>query len=549
MSLIDVLTEKDKEMITAYIDWYACEDSGRTASVEHLLRFWDEAKSGYLYKLLGNQLTVTKPVTFKQDIDETAEEVRRAIQVSSGASEFLARWRREFGWRGYGDPNACTDDLPEDVRYELYAMLDMNILASNVWDRDTFIVPFPDGTNFKVQRGAKVSKAIGKIVKGLHLSEDLFEDFRIACSQGLNQRTLKGELTLSIHPLDYMTMSDNNCDWSSCMSWKEHGCYRQGTVEMMNSPMVIVAYLAADEPMRFASKYEWNSKKWRELMIVTPDIICNVLGYPYRNSNLSKAAVDMIKELAEKNCEFSYKNEKPVVWIQRDKFYPFGEEEDPVCVYTETYNMYNDFSDREHFGYFNEYVAGDLIVNYSGHSECMSCGMADPEIDEEGFLVGNCCEEVYYCDVCGERIYSGDNDYYIDDMHMCQYCAEDRTAYDIYGEEHYDENLREITLIGENCKSAGESVYVYYSDWDKRVLKRYFKRFYGYKRFEWDIERFFVQVKDLTKDGLELFYERTGCNTPEELEDLYNNEWVRHIEPVDLDEATEYLPDKIPRWW
>ena len=61
-----------------------------------------------------------------------------------------------------------------------------------------------------------------------------FEDFRIAQSLVTNQANLKGYITLSIHPLDYMTMSDNNCGWDSCMSWQEEGCYRQGTVEMMN---------------------------------------------------------------------------------------------------------------------------------------------------------------------------------------------------------------------------------------------------------------------------------------------------------------------------
>ena len=42
-------------------------------------------------------------------------------------------------------------------------------------------------------------------------------------------------------------MSDNNSGWESCMSWRNNGCYRRGTVEMMNSPYVIVAYLMLEE--------------------------------------------------------------------------------------------------------------------------------------------------------------------------------------------------------------------------------------------------------------------------------------------------------------
>ena len=78
-----------------------------------------------------------------------------------------------------------------------------------------------------------------------YFAADEWEEIRLAHSQIFNTNKMTGTLCLSIHPLDYATASDNDNGWSSCMSWRDDGCYRMGTVEMMNSPMVICAYFAS----------------------------------------------------------------------------------------------------------------------------------------------------------------------------------------------------------------------------------------------------------------------------------------------------------------
>ena len=42
-------------------------------------------------------------------------------------------------------------------------------------------------------------------------------------------------------------MSDNDYGWDSCMGWMNEGEYRLGTVEMMNSPCIVVAYIDGEE--------------------------------------------------------------------------------------------------------------------------------------------------------------------------------------------------------------------------------------------------------------------------------------------------------------
>lgn len=544
MSLINKIPDAELKMIERYIDDYGCTDTKRIASVEHILRFWDSAKSDYLYNLLGDQLMITKEITFKQDMDELTEEVRKAISHNKAANEFLSEWRTTFGWHLF-PRTEIEDKLPEEVKNNLYCMGDLEVLASNVWNEETFIVPFNNGTSFKVQRGAKITKAMGKIVKGLGVSSpEKFEQFRIACSQGLNQKELKGKLTLSIHPLDYMTMSDNCCDWSSCMSWIEGGCYRQGTVEMMNSPMVVVAYLASDEINTPIGNDYWNSKKWRELMIVTPNIICNVLGYPYRNTNLSKAAVMMLKELAEKNCGFEYKNSDPIIWQQHNEVH--FDNGDTVVVSTSTNNMYNDFSDRDHFGFFGKNINKRLNVYYSGSSECMCCGMEEPYLEEEGYLVGSCCVEVHYCEICGERIYD-DNAYDLDGITVCEYCYNDHVVADVRGNDHYDENVQELILVGDNLKVKFDSIKIFIDDWNWDFMKDYCSKIF--KSCDLWNSKYYVSIDDLTPKGIDAFCDSLGVVDETELRNMFHSKWYSSLNTINLEDTILFAPGIKELYW
>ena len=90
-------------------------------------------------------------------------------------------------------------------------------------------------------------------------------------------------------------MSDNNEDWESCMSWTQGGEYRVGTIEMMNSPYVIVAYLKSHHNLEWADN--WNSKKWRELYICSNDFVRSITGYPYKDEKITKLVLEKIREL------------------------------------------------------------------------------------------------------------------------------------------------------------------------------------------------------------------------------------------------------------
>lgn len=477
MMLFDKLSEKEKAMIKSYIEDNAANNGQHMslkADLSYILREW-AANKGYLYALLGNQFQISKDIEFEADFDELYERVTKSCfdayaseEVGKHSYAFYDAWLNYFF---YFESAYSPESELGKVRNQLADMISTNNLVSNVWNGSSFSVPNPKNPEkpIRVSTGCKITKMIGKIAAAYDIP--YFEDFRIKHSQALNQKKLKGRLTLSIHPLDYMTMSDNECDWSSCMSWKEDGCYRQGTVEMMNSPMVLVAYLeSANNPMAIPlsdGKVEyWNSKKWRELFIVNNKIICEVKSYPYRNKYITGEVLDWLKELDNKVRAENLVNqmlreiedtEYEDYWSE--KYHAFDAYDDPagseyviehqISVKPSTTLMYNDFS-TGHLGYFPRYIEDrsktKIQFCYSGKSECMICGDAGEKFiwDSEGDIICLDCSGYHRCDRCDDRIY--DEDFYkVDGEILCESCYEYCTDEDIlYGDLHLTSNLSKV---------------------------------------------------------------------------------------------------------
>lgn len=444
METMPMINERDLGMFDWYRDSYngAANNTQMMSSAALLSKFWQPAKSKYLYKLLGNQFIISKPVTYNRatrDIENDAAEMLR------NHSQFVTAYNDIVYY-------LATNQLISDSVYlAMSHMVSSANLATNL-TISNFELNLPNmSKSLKITSGTKIMKALGKVVEAIkdytkfccheHLRtldlSDAFEKVRLAHSLVLNQKTLKGKLCLSIHPLDYATASDNECGWSSCMSWQEEGCYRLGTVEMMNSPMVVSVYLASDKAYMDIGGEEWNSKKWRAWAIVTKDIILMNRNFPYENEELNRIALRWLKELAETNLGWQYEH--------CDKYF------DELNICFETNYMYNDVcSDMPYVIRPNYDYHVDKYINFSGKAQCMCCG-DEIEFDEDNrddFAADLCCGECtskdrIYCSECGclicdDDIYYDDNgnayccDCYNDKYTQCWECSSNVLRDDAY---------------------------------------------------------------------------------------------------------------------
>lgn len=459
--LIEKLRPEELGMMDTWRRWHAWSNeatsrNGEYAEMTSILHEWDIRKSEYLAKLFGGELKITKHLSYKKSYEELEEEISDMMQEYSHYGR-AGRNGYEFtrAWDNYMFKNRFS--FNDDQEKGLRRLMSDDCLISNTYDGSSFEVDTREGKKFRINRGCKTSKALGKLADIFDLPG--WEDFRICHSQILNQRDLGGNLTISIHPLDYMTMSDNTYDWESCMSWEQEGGYRQGTVEMMNSRSVVIAYLSGNDGMRIGDDY-WNSKKWRQLFVVDHNVIAGVKDYPYHNEDLGLEVVKWLKELAAERLNWHYED---IITFgfngERVHLNYLPDEKNDFALDFQNGAMYNDFGCLDHHwmcfsinidpeeihgsntGWKNTY----LPIHYSGSSQCMICGELCPDMEDESCLACENCQDRIRCDCCGDIV---SETWTIDGMQLCECCWENRVHECIAcGEEHYDENLSPIFVI------------------------------------------------------------------------------------------------------
>jgi len=442
--MIELLTQDDKDIITEM----RCKGTGMDENVygwlptSRWLSYWDTAKSRYLNRVFGDQLILSKKIQYNLSVYEISSKINKEVFNDYLKPEnrqyvnFRSRFKEAFRYLYEGGK--------DEEYWAICSLMDSDNLASNELDysghRSSWDIPIPHMEKpFRLQRGAKVSKAIGRLCTLMNI--DGWEPMRLKISQILNDSHISGKLCLSIHPMDFLSASVNENRWSSCMHFYD-GEYRRGVVEMMNSEMVVCAYIESTHESIDVNGYEWNSKKWREFFIVDPSCISGIKGYPFCNPQLEGIVIDWLKELVINSNVFPEVkwNEKPTTFNTSSKIYieatdSFFE----IPVFECGPAMYNDFySGNEYLAYFSDVIDRDSYdVFYSGYSECAICGGDDWDgyYDEDyagSLLICYKCDPTIRCDCCGDR-YNERDMYEVNGLHYCQYCYERMPVCDICG--------------------------------------------------------------------------------------------------------------------
>lgn len=516
--LYELLTNEDKEMLTKYINTYALDYSeGNPAPLDYILRIWDDAKSDYLYRMLGNSFFISKDVCVEKSKDEIYEDMERICSHwdQPGRKFIDSVWDyidMNFPrvWRGEFDIKTAKKDSPYYISYCLQQLLEIETLVRNVYLGPTCTIPgtYKAAKPYVLNTGCKASKALNAICKLFNLNHEEYEEFRVAHSICLTEKKLSGKLTLSIHPLDFMTMSDNGNNWQSCMSWTDHGEYRLGTIEMMNSPMIVEAYLTSSSDYKPCDGVVWNNKKWRELFIVEPNAILGIKGYPYWNRDLEKVALRFIQELAQNNLNWGpYTSD--IYKIRNDESFEindsvFAIEHKYHVIKAETNYMYNDVY-GEHNCVVSVHANKEIVLYYSGKPECMCCGSTSNFYGESAdTLLCDNCNGIIYCTECGEPLRLSEA-VEIDGEYYCEYCA-DRCSSpcNICGDYHYNDNLNSVYLGVKDVgiiKTISAKVCSDCLDNDERIKTKEIKGRW------WTDKVYYMMAEDLSEKELDKIFD------------------------------------------
>ena len=505
-----MLSEQDKVKIQNYIRYYASSGydvCGDSAPLDYILRIWESNKR-HFYKLFGDKLIVEVPVQYEISKDTLMYELQNRFKYEE-TGPICDRLTDKIHAYNSSIPYWRISDLVQSLfgHFNL-ANNEVRHLAFHL--KESYLNT-PEGKRLAVPETVKPFRFLRKLIEKFGASEfdkEQIEKFRITHSMVLEKKEIKGTLCLSVHPLDYMTMSDNAANWQTCMNWTDDdgaGEYKQGTVEMMNSDCVIVGYLKSeDTKFKFGGEPEdeWNNKLWRQLFIVKPDYILSVKPYPYENYPLTQAAVGAIRDL------LGWDSSTPIdeFTAGSDCQNETSDGKHTVSLQISAGAMYNDFNRCKHFICVRPGAPAviDEDLYYSGPSECMCCGMIDEGSRwwQERMLLCKDCINVYVCEHCGCVLWE-DEIYDFDGHAFCGDCYYEETIEDdITGERiWYDDDVKTIQFSTSNEGFQRDR-------WSREVhtakpfdtITEYFTKV-NIHPGQWEVE-YYVCPKDLTEKGM-----------------------------------------------
>lgn len=396
-----------------------------------MLSMWETAKKPFYSKMGGLIYEYPTPVCFEMDIDAKTSRLESFLNTIAEKGIFC----------------------------EIIA----NFLAANSdgFFENKTVVDWEESRgnySFSIPRGMRIGKALKKTFCD-YVNEDILEDIRNEMSRIIQENKVTGTLCLSVHPLDYLSSSENNHNWRSCHALD--GDYRAGNLSYMVDNCTIIAYLKSTgedvKLPRFPQSVKWNDKKWRCLLFFDREnkLIYSGRQYPFASNSafehLSRALIalnffDDNPVCADKwrPSVFTSAVINNVEWRSDSRYITLFDGgimplDDLITDHSESYH-FNDLMRSSfylpHVYDYGYYFYGDsryktrMVVG--GPTYCLKCGKAHLLQDSNTMMCPNCAEgygeeeEVEYCGLCGSRIRVDDELYTMlaNGMIYCEDCTD-----------------------------------------------------------------------------------------------------------------------------
>lgn len=447
-----LLSQIDESQIRKVIEY---SQDIENPKLDELLRIWSVEKRQLANKFLGGktQLTFQEKVQF--DLGLVAKEQRY--------SEFV-----EY----------IINILGNNWNHPLVRFLDQ-VAPESFYSNTVQTQYCIDVENNKyIPKGAKVIKAFRYFIE----DEKLLRDLQDRASMIIQENKIEGYLTFSVHPLDFLSSSENTYNWRSCHALD--GEYRAGNLSYMCDRSTMMVYLSDQEPHElphFPPDVKWNSKKWRMLIHFDDELEACFAGrqYPFFSVGSLNIVKDIFQNyLAPIKTSMWGHNSTRESWhgwyndylenVLRSNGETNEIEEARYCVMNGgVYDRYAIVKDAPNSRHFNDVTRSScyekpyyMYKHYYGPFEklhftigapvvCLKCG--EHIIDGQDTMMcidcecefGNSDSDCYRtCDCCGSRFYF-EAGYWVgeDDEMVCPQCAEKETFIcSECGNRHYNAN-------------------------------------------------------------------------------------------------------------
>lgn len=306
----------------------------------------------------------------------------------------------------------------------------------------------------KIPKGAKLIKAFKNFVDG----KNALTDIQNRASMLIQENTIHGTLCFSVHPLDYLSSSENTYNWRSCHALD--GEYCAGNLSYMLDKSTVICYIKGNGNVKlpmFPDDVRWNNKKWRMLVYVSDnwDLMFAGRQYPFNSGyameEVRRALLTAMKKEHWNYCEWT----DPVIDEVPDSYgHQFDLNETHIMMRGGLYKISDIVIDAPGSKHFNDVLQSSVYkphytlinnkpwfrhdfskVHVGGECNCLRCGK-EPIKLTESFMCDECTleysttdtETFTTCDCCGRRIFVDDS-WIVDGDEVCEDCIKNECFY------------------------------------------------------------------------------------------------------------------------
>lgn len=430
--------------------------------VDYIFREWEVNKKRFIDRFGGLVFEWPEPIEFTLD----------PVEKKKRAMDFVECVSRTFD------------------NEELAEFLDLNL--------ETFFEnKVSNSGNKKIPEGMKLIKAF----KYFESNKQALRDMQDIASQMIQENKVKGTLCFSVHPLDFISSSENTYNWRSCHALD--GEYRAGNLSYMVDETTFMVYLKGSDDCilpAFPGNIKWNSKKWRMLIHASTNDYLMFAGrqYPFN----SKSGIDLVLNIYN-NMLGNDRWSKYPAWCEDyiDSYVPVHAEDSENARLLETkYIIYRDrlvaiddvvkqgnnalnYNDVLHStcykypyyailsGWHNELWLKDSPIIVGEEVPCLHCG--NELIFNAETMRCDDCELNYgfedndnygHCECCGCRIHY-DDAYYVGDDYVCDHCFNNECfVCDNCGEAYYNSEKHCVEIEQDEVEYMCSHCYENYRD-------------------------------------------------------------------------------------
>lgn len=322
--------------------------------------------------------------------------------------------------------------------------------------------------NKKIPKGSKILKAFKYFTE----DQDFLHNIQNKASAIIQENKISGYLCFSIHPLDYLSSSENNYNWRSCHALD--GEYRCGNLSYMADRSTMIVYLKGADDVKlphFPENVKWNDKKWR--MLLHFDKNCEVCfagrQYPFTSISALKKIYEIFTEemVPTEHLHGSPwfgipPQEVKQEWKEWSNDYlskiPYGnnkiadvEENRYGIINNAIFDKYHLITDARDSTHFNDLIKStfyhapyymyrsfwspreNLHIEVGHPVKCINCGENIALGYDNGMFCRSCSDEfmpnedLVVCDCCGRTFNFSEEGSWVGNDRLCPSCVDTET--------------------------------------------------------------------------------------------------------------------------